>query len=181
MGETKGLQEKGIFHTLIIATIISIVACFWIILDLLYKGGADMEVLGLPQFVGDHNFRPLETWLTNPVKPDAVGITFTGIGFLIVIFLMFMRTRFFWWPLHPAGYTLAVSFAMDYFWFAFFVTWLAKSIILRIGGIHSHRQAIPFFSWFHSWGLHNGFCMGYYRACDWKGNLFYFYMNLHEK
>ena len=145
MGETKGLQGKGIFHTLIIATIISIVACFWIILDLLYKGGADMEILGLPQFVGEHNFRPLETWLTNPVKPDSIGITFTGIGFFIVIFLMFMRTRFFWWPLHPAGYTLAISFAMDYFWFAFFITWVVKSIILRIGGIHSHRRAIPFF------------------------------------
>ncbi|MFC1713528.1 DUF6785 family protein [Candidatus Poribacteria bacterium] len=145
MGENRGLRGKGLFYILTIATVVSIIACFWFILDLLYKSGANSEVLGLPQFVGDHNFRPLETWLNNPVKPDAVGMTFTGIGFFTVVFLMFMRTRFFWWPFHPAGYTLAVSFAMDYFWFAFLATWIAKSIILKVGGIRLHRQAIPFF------------------------------------
>lgn len=145
MGENRGLRGKGLFYTLIIATVVSIVACFWIILDLLYKGGANSEVLGLPQFVGSRSFRSLENWLNAPLKPDAVGMTFTGIGFLIVVFLMFMRTRFFWWPLHPAGYALAVSFAMDYFWFAFFITWIAKSIILKLGGIRLHQQAIPFF------------------------------------
>ena len=145
MGENRGLRGRGLFYTLIIATVVSIVVCFWFILDLLYKSGANSEVLGLPQFVGSRNFRSLETWLTAPLRPDAVGITFTGIGFLIVVFLMFMRTRFFWWPFHPAGYTLAVSFAMDYFWFAFFITWIAKSIILKVGGIRLHRQVIPFF------------------------------------
>lgn len=145
MGENRGLRGKGLFYTLIIATVVSIVACFWIILDLLYKSGADVEVLGFDGLIGFINFRSLEAWLTAPLKPDAVGMTFTGIGFLIVVFLMFMRTRFFGWPLHPAGYALAVSFAMDYFWFAFFITWIAKSIILKFGGIRLHQQAIPFF------------------------------------
>jgi hypothetical protein len=72
-------------------------------------------------------------------------MVFMGIGFLITVIFTAMRMRFFWWPLHPAGYALAVSFAMDYFWFAFLLTWIAKSIILKVGGIRLHRQAIPFF------------------------------------
>ena len=48
-------------------------------------------------------------------------------------------------PLHPAGYALAISFAMDYFWFAFFISWLIKFVLLRSGGLGTHRKAMPFF------------------------------------
>ena len=34
---------------------------------------------------------------------------------------------------------------MDYFWFAFFISWVLKSLILRHGGIRAHRRAIPLF------------------------------------
>jgi len=145
MGEINGFCNKRLFNILVLATIGSIVGCFWIILDFLYRGGAEAEILGLPQFVGSYNFSPLERWLTNPVSPDAPGMVFMGIGFLITVIFTAMRMRFFWWPFHPAGYALAVSFAMDYFWFALFLTWIAKSIILKVGGIRLHRQAIPFF------------------------------------
>jgi len=40
---------------------------------------------------------------------------------------------------------LAISFAMDYFWFAFFVSWLIKLILIRSGGLKMHRRASPFF------------------------------------
>ncbi len=68
-----------------------------------------------------------------------------GIGMVFTSVLMAMRMRFFWWPFHPAGYALAVSFAMDYFWFAFFISWVIKFILLRLGGLGTHRKAIPFF------------------------------------
>jgi hypothetical protein len=34
---------------------------------------------------------------------------------------------------------------MDYFWFAFFISWLAKLMLIRYGGMRMHRAAIPFF------------------------------------
>ena len=49
------------------------------------------------------------------------------------------------WPFHPAGYALAMSFAMDYFWFAFFVSWLIKLTLVRYGGMRLHTAAAPFF------------------------------------
>jgi hypothetical protein len=48
-------------------------------------------------------------------------------------------------PLHHAGYALAVSYAMNYFWFAFCISWLAKALILKFGGNRAHREFLPFF------------------------------------
>ena len=56
-----------------------------------------------------------------------------------------MRGGFLWWQFYPVGYALAVSYAMDYFWFAFFVSWVIKAPIARFGGIKAHNTAIPCF------------------------------------
>jgi len=70
---------------------------------------------------------------------------FAGAGSILVLLMTAMRVRFLWWPFHPAGYALAVSFAMEYFWFAVFISWCLKLAILRHGGIRLHNRAIPFF------------------------------------
>ena len=51
-------------------------------------------------------------------------------------------------PLHDilfAYLVLALSFAMDYFWFAFLVSWLIKLVLVRYGGMRTHTAAAPFF------------------------------------
>lgn len=42
-------------------------------------------------------------------------------------------------PLHPAGYALSVSFAINYFWLSFLIAWLVKGAVLRYGGRKVHR------------------------------------------
>jgi hypothetical protein len=66
-------------------------------------------------------------------------------GAAVVFVLKSLRGAFVWWPFHPAGYALAVSYAMDYFWFAFLLSWLFKVLIVRYGGMKMHRAAVPFF------------------------------------
>ena len=56
-----------------------------------------------------------------------------------------LRGAFLWWPLHPAGVALGLSYAMNYFWFCVFVAWLVKLLIIRYGGMRAHKRAIPFF------------------------------------
>ena len=68
------------------------------------------------------------------------------LGGLVLVFAMKgARAASVAWPFHPAGYALAVSFAMNYFWFAFFISWAIKSLIVRYGGMKFHNQAVPFF------------------------------------
>jgi hypothetical protein len=40
---------------------------------------------------------------------------------------------------------VATSFSVRGFWFSIFVGWLAKTIILRLGGGRTHRILTPFF------------------------------------
>ena len=63
----------------------------------------------------------------------------------MVFFLRGMRGAFISWPFHPAGYALAISYAMDYFWFTFLLGWFIKTLIVRYGGMKLHNQFVPFF------------------------------------
>jgi len=145
MAETAKISNSGLLLAMLIASIVSILATYWANLDITYRNGAIAKAGGFKSWLGWESFNRLQRWLLNPSGPDVVGISYMGIGALFTTLMMIMRMRFFWWPFHPAGYALAISFAMDYFWFAFFVSWLIKLFILRFGGVRSHQKAVPFF------------------------------------
>ncbi len=70
---------------------------------------------------------------------------FFAVGVVFTIFLSYMRAMFFWWPFHPLGYALCISWTSSVFWFPCFVAWLAKSVILRYGGMKLYLRARPWF------------------------------------
>jgi len=67
------------------------------------------------------------------------------LGVVFTLFLTFMRSRFYWWPLHPLGYALAGSWTTVLFWFPCFVAWLLKALSIRYGGITFYTKARPLF------------------------------------
>ena len=58
---------------------------------------------------------------------------------------MFMRMRFIWWPFHPAGYAISMTYGVEYFWSCLVISTLVKWIILRFAGLQMHRKAVFFF------------------------------------
>ena len=78
-------------------------------------------------------------------EADGPALAFMAGGFGVTALLMFLRTRFLWWPLHPLGYVTADSWGMFNLWSCIFVAWVIKTIILRYGGLGSYRRAVPFF------------------------------------
>ncbi|HEY0072871.1 MAG TPA: DUF6785 family protein [Abditibacteriaceae bacterium] len=66
-------------------------------------------------------------------------------GAMMVWSMAFLRSRFLWFPLHPTGYVMAISWAMHNLWLSAFLGWLCKSLITRFGGNESYRAAMPFF------------------------------------
>jgi len=68
-----------------------------------------------------------------------------GLGGLLTAFVMFMRARFYWWPLHPIGLLAFASFGLDRMWFSFFLGWLIKVSFLRFGTGRLLRQGRLFF------------------------------------
>jgi hypothetical protein len=73
------------------------------------------------------------------------GPVFFTVGILVTILLTYMRAMFHWWPLHPLGYALCVSWSMTVFWFSCFVAWIVKGLILRYGGMRLYLKARPWF------------------------------------
>lgn len=80
-------------------------------------------------------------------EPTQAPLVFGWMGFgaLMVWSIAFLRSRFLWFPLHPTGYVMAISWAMHNLWLSAFLGWLCKSLITRFGGNESYRAALPFF------------------------------------
>ena len=68
-----------------------------------------------------------------------------GVGVLFCLFLSVMRRVYVWWPLHPLGAALSVTWVMCVFWFPALVSWLVKSAITRYGGVRTYLKLRPFF------------------------------------
>ena len=145
MGEAAGMKQSSILWILLFAFVWGALVAYWANLHVTFAEGATAKAAGFKRWVGAESYERLQGWLQTPVRPNFTQLSYVAFGFLLVLFLRVMRGAFLWWPFHPAGYALAVSYAMDYFWFCFFLAWVAKLLIVRFGGMKAHNAAIPFF------------------------------------
>jgi len=96
-------------------------------------------------------------------SPHRFGFLIFG-GFFMW-FLMFMRYKFLWWPVHYIGFPIADSEPMRYAWFSVFIAWLIKSFIMRYGGAKIYQNLKPFFL---------GLVLGQVVVCLFWGIIFSF-------
>jgi hypothetical protein len=146
ISERRRINPRHTAVAILLATVIGSVTTFWFLLDSYYQHGAesgyyDSATLGFGRDV----YGQLENWLNYPQGTDGPALAFMGVGLGFTVLLMFLRTRFLWWPLHPLGYATAQSWGMSNLWCCLFVAWALKALILRYGGLGSYRRAIPFF------------------------------------
>ena len=130
---------------MILAIVFGILITFWAYLHILYDLGAGSKARGWIVYMGWETFNRLQTWLVSPREASGPELGVIGSSFLFTIFLMIMKIRFLWWPLHPGGYVLVSGTGMGGLWFPIFLSWLAKAIVLKLGGVKLYRQAVPFF------------------------------------
>ncbi len=140
-----GVRFAGIVGVLAFASVVSLVATDWANLHVTYAAGAEGKAMGYKAWVGEESYGRLASWLNQPVPPASSGLYYIAAGFVLTVILSLLRTSFVWWPFHPAGYALALSYAMEYFWMPVFIAWLLKFLIVRYGGVKLYRAAIPFF------------------------------------
>lgn len=146
MAEGTGIKIRPLIFVLMLSTVVGLLSTYWANLHVTYDGGAAAKcAVGFKKWVGDESFNRLGDLIKNRPSTDLVWIIHVALGAAIVVGLSLMRGAFVGWPFHPAGYALAISFAMDYFWFAFFVAWLLKFLIIRYGGMKLHNAFVPFF------------------------------------
>ena len=144
--ERSGVYNRRFLIAFIATFAVGTLSAFWAYLHIFYREGAETGMSFFALYSGRNAFGDyLQMWLTYPSGTEGVSLSFMGVGMMVTFFLMVMKTRFLWWPLHPIAYPLAGDYRMNSMWFGIFLSWLAKSTILKYGGLKSYRKAIPFF------------------------------------
>lgn len=145
LADRSNIGYRQILIGMILAIVFGILITFWAYLHVLYDMGAGSKARGWIVYMGWETFNRLQTWLVSPRETSVPELSVISSSFLFTIFLMFMKIRFLWWPLHPGGYVLVSGTGMGRLWFPIFLSWLAKATVLKIGGVKLYRQAVPFF------------------------------------
>jgi hypothetical protein len=68
-----------------------------------------------------------------------------GSGAVFTLVLLLLRARFAGFPLHPLGYLITLTFALDQLWVSIFIGWLCKTLAQRFGGHETAKRIAPFF------------------------------------
>jgi hypothetical protein len=145
IAEEKGISWHRIVGIFTLTAILSFVTAIAANYFIVYDAGAASKAAGYDMDAGRRGFSNLAKYLSTgqSVGAQPLWYLFGGLG-LTGVFAS-MRSRFPWWPLHPAGLALATSTAMNHFWMPVFVAWLLKLLLIRYGGMYAHRKAAPFF------------------------------------
>ncbi len=126
----------------VLATAVGIVAGFWAMLHLMYGYGARAKSRAS---FGAEPYNRLAGWLNAPTGANWGATGGIGVGLGLAFVLEIMRTRFVQWPFHPLGFAISSSWEMNLVWMPLLIAWLAKTLILRYGGLNTFRAVVPGF------------------------------------
>ena len=88
----------------------------------------------------------LSAALISPTPPDLTRTKYIVAGFIITPLLALLRHRFLSFPIHPLGFLMATCYGPSpFYWSTFMLAWLAKVVILWLGGARTYTRAVPFF------------------------------------
>ncbi len=140
MADRARMRQRSVLIPLLIASAVGTVIALLVVVDVGYRSRNVVMA-----WAGISPFQRLQGWLTQPEVPDLGGMAHLTFGVLLCVALMSIRTRFLWWPLHPAGYAVSSTYALRKWWFIFMDAWTIKSIVMRHGGVRGLRKVTPFF------------------------------------
>lgn len=132
MGERSHMSQRGLFLAILLAIVAGSLAGHLVRIYAGYRWGA-------PGAGGD-TAAVVQNLVGNPRTPNTIAMLFVGVGLGVVFLLDFIRFRVPWFPLHPAGYALAMNFGVDYYWFGLLVAFVVKGAVQRYSGLRGYRK-----------------------------------------
>ncbi|MCK4284268.1 MAG: hypothetical protein KAX44_08125 [Candidatus Brocadiae bacterium] len=131
---------------LVAAILVAMLATTYMVLTQAYSMGALNFSFGwaakvVPISVFDHAQRII----TQPAQLTKFYWGPLSFGAILTAFVMFMRARFYWWPLHPIGLLACNSWHAHRLWFPFLLGWLIKITIMKFSGGQMLKSVRQFF------------------------------------
>jgi hypothetical protein len=145
IAERGTMDARRLALIMIAAVPLIMVSYFWASLHIGYQFGLGAKVHPNMTFICRQGSDKLDAWLREQGRPNPIGSASIGIGAIVTLLLMSLKVRYPLWPLHPLAFPLAFSWTIDSMIPAVFVSWLAKGLLLRYGGLRAHRRALPLF------------------------------------
>lgn len=132
MGQLNNLNQRSIFVAGALITVFALVVSHFFLHVRAYRLG-DYSYWA----IGEHYLRMV---LDNKRGPDTVGITMTLFGFCMVMVMDTVRFRFPGFPLHPAGYVVALNYGVDFYWFGLLLALLVKVFVQKYYGLKGYDK-----------------------------------------
>lgn len=149
LGDEAGLRRREVFSALLFACVLGFALAFWAHMTSYYQLGGNVLERGDTE--GGYRIvlmrqaqEQVAAWTETPLAPDVRRNWATLIGFLFTGTLVTARSLFLRFPVHPLGFAMATAYGRAIWGPSLFV-WVAKTAILRIGGVRLYKQLIPFF------------------------------------
>lgn len=132
-----------VLGTSALAILVGMVALLQIFYD---RGATSARISGDSAWLAQFAWARFTNWVSNPKALEAAPFVRGGVSALVVLLISYLRYIWVGCPLHPIGYLLCVSFALEWgIWNVVFVTWLIKWLVVRYGGLRLYRASLPFF------------------------------------
>lgn len=90
------------------------------------------------------NLDRLQQRAFSPAPIDVRTTMARVVGLVMTVVMLWLRVKFLRFPLNPLGLAVSGCFGGS-IWFAVFLAWLLKTLLMRLGGPQTYRQATPFF------------------------------------
>ncbi len=139
------LRRRKLRGVIIVALVFAILVSGCVHLALTYERG------GVTMYSFVYRSNPIRFWREHAPLVEGIEqyqpsrLVWFGVGVLFCLFLGMMRRLYVWWPLHPLGAALSVTWIMCVFWFPALIAWLIKSAVTRYGGLKSYTRLRPLF------------------------------------
>lgn len=140
------IKRKKLVLAITIAVLVGMLASYYSYLKMTYHYGG-INSVAYQSFIARPKrfFGASASAISNPSGTNWQETSVILGGMVFMGFLLFMRYTFIWWPLHPVGYLMHLSWAAKCLWASFLIGWLLKSLIIKLGGVGSYRKFKPIF------------------------------------
>jgi len=145
LADSAGVRSRRIPPLMAFSIIVAVVVAFYSSLQFIYRQGAENLEYWIYMWIGRSGLIQANNAIQFPYGANATAIQGMLIGAGFMGFLLFMRYRFLWWPLHPIGYVVGVTYAPHHLWFSVLAGWVIKVCVLKFGGLGTYRRYRPFF------------------------------------
>jgi hypothetical protein len=146
LASARRLGRRAVVQAVVVSLTVSILVSVFYTIYLGYRHGAfNWDEWAFSGGGSQTPFDNLVSKLENPFGPDTKRLTMMAIGAVVGATIIAARYRLPGMPLHPLGFAVASVIQVTWCMLSIFIAWLAKLVIIKLGGLQLFLKARPFF------------------------------------